>query len=141
MLVYVPAWFLPAVRLPGESFGGGPTLGWEAFVLALRPILGDDVDIGVPLGVWMVSSAASNALLVVALALVCWRPSSLNRRLMWWLVAATAVNLYWACLPELLPDLRLGYYLWLSAFVLSVFATRSALRERALAASGGATAP
>jgi hypothetical protein len=127
-LLYLPAWFLPAIRLPGESFGGGPTLGWEAFLLALRPLLGTDDVNGVPAQVWVVATAASNVLLVPALVSVCRRGRAVSPRLWWWVAMATVTNAGWLLSWR---ALRVGYFLWLAAFVLAAHAARSATRETA----------
>ena len=138
-LLFVPAWFLPAAHTSGDLFRG-ESEGWRAFVFALSPLFGNDIDGSLPLLLWMVTSAASNLLLVLALVLVCWRPHAAGRRLVWSLAAATAVNAYWYWLPEMRPDLRIGYYLWLGAFALGTVAAGVAVREQAAATGIGAAA-
>lgn len=140
VLLYLPAWFLPTIRLPGESFGGGPTFGWEAFLLALRPGFGSDVGGSFPLRAWMVASALSNVVLVVACALLSWRPGSVTRALVGSLAAATLINTYWFLIPDMRGDLRVGYYLWLAAYALGTLAAHATVCERVDAAPRGATA-
>lgn len=134
-VLYVPAWFVTAAHTTGELVGGR-SAGWQAFAFAISPIAGNDMDAGLPLLIWMVASALSNGVLVVALVLVFWRPLALHRAMVWLLALATLVNAYWLLLPEIRPDLRAGYYLWLAAFALATFSARATLRE--VAASTGA---
>ena len=128
-LVYLPAWFLPAAHNSGELFRGDSE-GWRAFVFAISPLFGNDLGGSLPLLLWMVTSALSNLLLVAALVLVCWRPRAVGRRLVWSLAAATAVNAYWYWLPEMRPDLRIGYYLWVCSFALGTMAASFTVREQ-----------
>ncbi len=86
------------------------------------------MDAGLPLLVWMVASALSNGILVVALVLVPWRPLAVHHAMVRSLAFATLVNAYWLLLPEIRPDLRAGYYLWLAAFALAAFAARATVR-------------
>jgi len=139
VLCYVPSWFLTAVHLPGDNVFG-PTHGWDAFTRALDPIFMSVEGIGLPAIVWMVSSAASNVLLIAAMVRICWPEATVSRRLVWWLTAATALNGIWLLIPEMLPRLRVGYYLWLTAFVLGVLAGHAAVRERSATGRVGAGA-
>ena len=136
-VLYLPAWFVTAAHTTGELVGGR-SAGWQAFAFAISPIAGNDMGASLPLRIWMVASALSNAVLVVALVLVVWRPLAVNRAMVRLLALATLVNAYWLLLPEIRPDLRAGYYLWLAAFALAAVAARATVRE--VATSAGARA-
>lgn len=136
-VLYVPAWFLTAAYTKGELVGGR-SAGWQAFAFAISPIAGNDMGASLPLLIWMVASALSNAVFIVALVLVFWRPFAVNRAVVRLLAVATLVNAFWLLLPEIRPDLRVGYYLWLAAFAFAAVAARATVRE--VAAGPGARA-
>ncbi len=136
-LLYVPAWFVTAVHTTGELIGGR-SAGWQAFAFAISPLAGNDMDAGLPLLIWMVASALSNAVLIAALVLVFWRPLAVHRAMVRLLALATLVNAYWLMQPDIRPDLRAGYYLWLAAFAVAAFAAHATVRE--VAAGRGARA-
>ena len=136
-VLYVPAWFLTAAHTSSELVGGR-SAGWQAFAFAISPIAGNDMGASLPLRIWMVASALSNVVLIVAFVLVWWRPLTVNRAVVRMLAVATLVNAYWILLPEMRPDLRVGYYPWLAAFALATFAARATVRE--VAAGTGARA-
>ena len=136
-VLYLPAWFVTAAHTTGELVGGR-SAGWQAFAFAISPIAGNDMGASLPLRIWMVASALSNAVLVVALVLVVWRPLAVNRAMVRLLALATLVNAYWLLLPEVRPDLRAGYYLWLAAFALAAVAARATVREVATGAGARA---
>lgn len=127
-LLYLPAWFVTAAHTSGELVGGR-SAGWQAFVFAISPIGGNDMGVGLPLRVWMVTSALSNAVLIVALVLVLARPRAVHRAMVPALALATLVNAYWWMLPDFRHDLRAGYYLWLAAFALGAGAAHAAVRD------------
>ena len=137
VVLYVPAWFLTAAHTSGELVGGR-SAGWQAFAFAISPIAGNDMGASLSLRTWMVASALSNAVLIVALVLVFWRPRAVNRAVVRALGGATLVNTFWLLLPEMRPDLRVGYFLWLASFALTAVAARATVRE--VAAGTGARA-
>jgi hypothetical protein len=128
-LLFVVSWFLPAAYTTGDLLGGR-TWGWQAFLFAFSPVLGNDPEGSALLKSWMVTSAASNVLLCATLVLLAWRVQAVSRRLAWALGAATLVNAYWFVLPDVRPALRVGYYLWLLAFALGAAAAGASRRER-----------
>ena len=129
-VLFVPAWFLTAAHTSGELIGGR-SAGWQAFLFAISPLFGNDVAEGLLLRSWMITSALSNALLVFTLGLVVWRPAAVHRILAGSQAAATVLNAYWIVLPSMRTDLRVGYYLWLAAFVVGTGAAWVTTRERA----------
>lgn len=131
-VLFALSWFLPAAYTKGELVGGR-TWGWQAFLFAFSPVLGNDMGGGLLLVTWMVTSAVSNVLLLATLALVVWRSQAVSRGLVWSLAGATLVNAYWFVLPDMRPSLRVGYYLWFVAFVLGAIAAGVILRDRRLA--------
>jgi len=133
-IMYVAAWFLPVVK-------GKPTLaqgsipGWQAFRVALSPIwpyqdFGYDSVLAAFLGV---ASALSNMLFVVAAPLL-WRwPVQIAHGAMWSLIVAVFVNAKW--LLDFDGELRIGYYLWASAFLVLAFSAYLAKSEASAAQS------
>ncbi len=93
-VMYVLAWFLPVHR----SLGSSMVPGWEAFRIAVWPYGGSDPWYA---GLHYAASALSNIVLIGALALVL-----------------VVLNTHWFVLSENRGDLRIGYYLWASSFVL-----------------------
>ena len=119
---FAVSWFLPVAEVSGDLFRG-TVWGWKAFLFAVSPALGNDLAAGWLFPTWMVASALSN-LLVPAAVVFELRPSARAQvRLAWALGAAVGLDAVWAFLPDTRPELRIGYYLWLSAFVLAALAT------------------
>jgi hypothetical protein len=99
---FAVSWFLPVAEVSGDLFRG-TVWGWKAFLFAVSPALGNDLAAG-----WLFEL----------------RPSARAQvRLAWALGAAVGLDAVWAFLPDTRPELRIGYYLWLSAFVLAGLAT------------------
>ena len=121
-ILYAVSWCVPVIETHGDLLSGR-SLGWQAFLFAVSPLFGNDMD-GHPLQLaWMVSSALTNAVLVVTLGLLYWRQELLSFAVAWVLVGAALVNAGWLLLPTMPRDLRLGYYLWLFAFVVGAAAS------------------
>lgn len=120
-VAYLASWCVPVAQTSGDLFGG-TVWGWKAFLFAFSPALGNDMNSGLLLPTWMVVSALSNVLVVGAV--VCdLRPSEPRlTRLGWALGAAFVTNTIWAVLPDSLPELRVGYFLWVAAFGLGAIA-------------------
>jgi hypothetical protein len=59
-LLFVVSWFLPAAYATGDLIGGR-TWGWQAFLFAFSPVLGNDPGGSGLLKSWMVTSAATRA--------------------------------------------------------------------------------
>lgn len=140
-VLYVASWCLPAAETSGDLFRG-TIWGWQAFLFALSPALGNDMDAGLLTIGWTIASALSNVLAVGAVACEL-RPST--PRLMslgWALAAAFVINLVWALLPHMLHQLRVGYFLWVIAFGLGALAAfwRSRTSRTGMAAPGMARA-
>lgn len=130
-ILYVVSWCVPVIETHGDLLAGR-SWGWQAFLFAISPLLGNDMD-GHPLQlVWMVSSALTNLVLVAALGLLFWRTDRLPSALPRVLVGAALMNAGWLLLPNMLRDLRVGFYLWLCAFVVGAAA---ALRQDTVAAA------
>lgn len=132
-VLFVPAWFLTAAHTTGELVGGR-SAGWQAFLFAISPIAGNDMDASLALRTWMVASALSNVLLIASVVLVFWRPHSVSRTLVGSLAVATLINAYWLPLPDVRNDLRVGYYLWLAAFGVGTLAAWATVGKRSVAA-------
>jgi len=123
--LYVLSWLMPVVD-------GGTTLpdglpGWEAFRLALSPIWSYE---GLAGDNWWsdllsVLSALTNiAFLAAAAVLTSW-PQRFRRGIFWSLMSAAIINALWLVLSAERGDLRIGYYLWLSSFIVLAVVARS----------------
>lgn len=132
--LFAVAFFMPVesydLALFNLRWGGGAVLGYDAFVLALR---GEAGTVGV-------LSALTNFLV---LASVWWWPTSRRRLVLAssvMIFGAAVLNAWWLISVEAIRDLHVGYYMWLSSFVivgggLAMRARQVALKERvALAA-------
>jgi hypothetical protein len=125
---FAASWCLPVAEVSGDLFRG-TVWGWKAFLFAVSPALGNDLGGGWLFPTWMVASALSN-LLAPAVVGFEMRPSARAQvGLAWALGAGVALDAVWAILPSTRPELRLGYYLWLSAFVLAATAMCWRLRR------------
>ena len=119
-LVHVLAWFLPVVKGGGTFPNALP--GWQAFRLAacaVWPIR------DVSFEEWYVAvlstiSAGTTVLFVLCSALVVARGSRALRRVSAWIAAFSfVVNSHWFLLfGSDRKDLRIGYFLWWSSFLL-----------------------
>ena len=136
---YALAWCLPVGHISGELVGRR-LWGGQAFLFALSPLFGNDIAGSPLLRTWMVASALSNLVLVVALGFVGWRPRSVSRGLAWTLAATTVANAGWFALPDARNDLRVGYYLWLAAFAFGAAAALLSVRRNSTQAGFGAAA-
>jgi len=137
--LFAPAWLLTAAHTSGELVGGR-SAGWQAFVFAISPLVGNDVGGSLAWRVWMVSSALSNAAFLGSSILLWWRPQRVSHGLVASMAAATLINAFWFFLPDMRGDLRVGYYLWLTAFALVTFAALATVRGRSVTARVGAGA-
>lgn len=131
-VMYAASWCVPVATTSGELMGGD-VWGWQAFLFTLmNPALGNTIDAGWLTRAWMVASALSNALVLVAIGLALRRSALSSRRLGWAFAAATLINAVWIAIPEARSELRLGYYLWFAAFALgAIGAFRGASGELA----------
>lgn len=138
-ILYAVSWCVPVIETHGDLLRGR-SWGWQAFLFAASPLFGNEMD-GHPLQLaWMVSSALTNLVLVVALKLLFWRTDRLPSALAWVLVGAALVNAGWMLLPTMLQDLRVGFYLWLCAFVVGAAAALLHVHQRTARAGDGAAA-
>jgi hypothetical protein len=117
LIAYAISWFAPVIEMSGDLFSG-TSRGWQAFLFAISPVLGNGFDGGVFASVVMVTSALTNVLYVAALVRAYLRPATSHRLAGWALVGAALVNTAWPTLFEMAADLRFGYYLWWAAFAL-----------------------
>jgi hypothetical protein len=124
-LVYALSWFVP-VYDGGITVGEGGLPGWEAFNFALAPIWSNHGDtIEWLLSVWMALSALTNVWFLVALAILVLWPHRTKRGVFWGLVFAALLNTLWLLFfGDDLDELRMGYYLWLSSYLLLAAAAR-----------------
>src|SRR5258706_8464175 len=125
VLLYVIAWFLPVIK-DGATLADGKLPGWEAFRVALAPIMsyGEFAkDTSLFHNVMSVASALTNFLMLLCLFWLAGpATTSRVRQIRWVIVAAAMIDAYWL---RLVPDLLLGYYCWLASFVaLAVVAFR-----------------
>jgi hypothetical protein len=119
--IYAIAWCVPVARASGELVGG-TIWGWQAFIFALSPALGNDLDAGLALSAWMVLSGLSNLLWLVLLFVARRRLNRWRAHAAWWFGAAVPWNSGWMLLPDAPDELRLGYYLWLASFAVGAIA-------------------
>jgi hypothetical protein len=108
-------------EVSGDLFRG-TVWGWKAFLFAVSPALGNDMDAGLLVNVWMVASALSNLVVLAAAACEIWPSATRRRWVAWACVAAVALNVMWAAWPDVRRELRVGYVLWVSSFALGAFA-------------------
>ena len=115
-IVYLSLWFLPV---------NGPDYpGWKAFRVAFAPIwpyAGFSVE-GFLGGLVSVASALTNAWFLVSMVVLAVRRDAHNQILFWILLAATIVNASW--LLGTGTAWGIGYFAWLSSFVLLTIAVR-----------------
>jgi hypothetical protein len=138
-MLYAISWCVPVIETHGDLLSGR-SWGWQAFLFAVSPLFGNDMDSHPLQLAWMVSSALTNLLLVVTLWLLFWRTERLNVALAWVLVGAVLVNAGWMLLPNMLRDPRVGFYVWLGAFVFGAAAALLLLHQRPARAGDGAAA-
>ena len=139
MILYAVSWCVPVIETHGDLLRGR-SWGWQAFLFAVSPLFGNDMG-GNPLQLaWMVSSALTNLLLLVTIWLLFWRPDRLPAALAWVLVGAAFVNAGWMLLPTMSQDLRVGFYLWLCAFVVGAGAALLRVHQRTARTGTGAAA-
>jgi len=79
----------------------------------------------------MVASALSNLLVPAAVACEIWPSARRHRWLAWALGAAVALNVVWFLWPDIRPELRVGYFLWVSSFAVGAFASITRVRRGA----------
>jgi hypothetical protein len=138
--VYATSWCVPVAEVSGDLFRG-TVWGWKAFLFAVSPALGNDMDAGLLVNAWMVASALSNLLVPAVVACETWPTARRRRGLAWALGAAVAVNLVWWLWPDVRPELRVGYFLWVSSFAVGAIASiRRVRRDLSLPAPGAAGA-
>ena len=116
-LLYVVAWFLPVIK-DGTTLAQGGLPGWEAFRVALAPLIsyGDFAkDTSIFHNVISVTSALTNFLMLLCLYWFA-RADATPRvsQIRWLIVVAVAVDAYWFRMGT---SLLLGYYCWLGSFV------------------------
>ena len=124
--LYVLSWLLP-VADGGTTLSDGGLPGWEAFRLALSPIWSYE---GLAGDSWWsdslsVLSALTNIGFLAAVAALAFWLQRLSRGVFGGLVLATIINALWFVLSDDRGDLRIGYYLWLSSFIVLAAAARS----------------
>jgi hypothetical protein len=127
VIVYALSWCVPVLESSGELFRG-TYWGWQAALFAISPLLGNDLDANWFVRIMMAVSALTNVFYLGAMAHAYVRPAARRRGLAWAMVGASIVNVSWPLLFDLSAELRLGYYLWVTAFPLSA---ASLLRQRA----------
>ena len=134
-LVYILAWFLPVIE-DGVTLPNGLP-GWEAFRVALSPVwpYGDFKTSSWPWywQVLSVLSGATNAVMVVLLALLIPGRSSLTRAMAWPAGLAFCINAQWCLRMDQLSDLRSGYWLWWLSFLGLLLVLMSARTRQNLA--------
>lgn len=138
-VLYAVSWGVPVLEMRSEVLRGG-SWGWQAFLFAISPLFGNDMGAHPLQLAWMVSSALTNLLLLVTFWLLFGRTERHPSVLLWVLMGAVLVNAGWMVLPTLLRDLRVGYYLWLCAFVVAAAAAALHLHQRSARAGNGAAA-
>ncbi len=119
--IYVSAWFLPVIN-GGTTLAKGGLPGWEALRVALSP-----EDSNALTRVLRVGSGLSNFVFVAAVTLL-WRwPRQFAPAALWSLIVAVLLNAHWfVLLGADRWNLRVGYYLWVSSFLLLAFAAHTA---------------
>ena len=133
---YAVAWLLPSVV--GQSLlHRGVLPGWEATRVALSPIWRYTYQ-GTPLGpedaVWpkaaiAVASGLTNLVFVLAVAWLGWRPQTVRWPLEALVWSAAVLNTQWFLLGgSSRGALRIGYYLWITSYVLIGAALHEARR-------------
>jgi len=130
--VYIAAWFLPSISLPDPLSASRIVVrGWGATRSALSPVWSTGLEWESPLWAALaVVSALTNVLFVTGVAVALSRHRRVPRWLSWAVGGAVLVNTHW-----LIPDprfrswLRVGYYTWLTSFVLLALALHRMQRE------------
>ena len=120
-VIYVASWCVPVAEVSGDLFRG-TVWGWKAFLFAVSPALGNDMDAGLLTNAWTVASALSNVVVPAAVACEIWPSARRRRWLAWACGVAVALNVVWALWPDIRRELRVGYVLWVTAFVLGAVA-------------------
>lgn len=124
---YSVSWFAPAAHTVLGNISGR-----EAFAPALSSYSYFHASSYGKL-VWLLS-AWTNALFVIAFALVVVRYSASNRALVWALASAACLNLL-CWLPTESGNLRVGFYLWIFSF--AFLAAAASLPRRNPEVGGG----
>ena len=109
-VAYVSSWFLPVNGLDYP--------GWKAFRVAFAPVWpygGFSAD-GFLGALVSVGSALTNVWFLVGLAALALKAERLTRTVFWGLVGATILNASWLLGPA--GAWGVGYFLWLSSFIL-----------------------
>lgn len=143
-IAYLLAWPLPSVveTIPVPL---GPTVevvrGWEATRWALSPVWPDrrSLEVGPLHAAVIVASALANLVFLGALLLALRWPKRITRVLEYatWIAVLLAAHWLLFFRPEL-KSLRIGYYLWLTSFVLLALGVHGV---RGLHLRGSATGP
>jgi hypothetical protein len=116
-LVYATAWFVQVVK-DGSTLADGVLPGWEALRLALSPLWERDFGGSFLEASLSVGSGLSNLVFLAAWVRLVRRDAARTRAWSWALFAAAAVDTFWLFDAGGPPELRAGYWLWLSSFVL-----------------------
>jgi len=127
VIVYLLSWLVP-VLADGTALGAGGLPGWEAFRYALAPLWpykGLTGEGGFS-DVLAVASASTNVWFVVSVTLVALRRR--ERLAYWGLALAWVVDAVWFVSSDR-GSLRIGYWLWLAAFVLVAMAAKAGSRR------------
>jgi hypothetical protein len=135
VVAYLLAWLLPSLVV---TIGGpfGPTTavirGWEATRWALSPLWPGDPSITPGWRTLLIAaSGLTNLLLVVAVVFAARWPQRITRGLAAAFWAAALLNTLWFLSAGLdRGQLRIGYYLWVSSFVLMAVALGEIRRAR-----------
>lgn len=117
-IIHAISWFLTAVR-PLEY--SGPIPGWKAFRLAACGAYHcEGIEFQTPHHAALAAASAITTVLFLCSPWLVLRGSqALRRWSAWATVAAFFLNLHWiVTFGEQRPALAIGYYLWLSSFLL-----------------------
>ncbi len=115
--VWALAWFVQVVQ-GGATLSDGVLPGWEALRVSFSPIWPGDFG-GSRIEAWLcVGSGLTNLVFVVAFARWIRREAPRTTIWSWILFASAAIDTFWFFERGALPDLYVGYWLWLGSFVL-----------------------
>ena len=128
-LLYGIAWFLPISRY-GTTLAEGTLPGWEAFWLSLGPIWDRDPDVVWWQSVISVLSGLSNGWFLFTVAALTSLPRVSRRVLVRGTMLCALVNAQWFLLSNSSDraDLRIGYFLWLTSFLVLVWAAYGTMK-------------
>ena len=116
-LVYATAWFVQVIK-DGSTLADGVLPGWEALRIALSPLWEHDFGGSLLEGSLSVGSGLSNLVFLAAFVRLVRRDPPRTSAWSWALLAAAAVDTFWIFDQGAPRDLRAGYWLWFSSFVL-----------------------